>query len=489
MKFFIQFFFCGILTSFLFPPFFLIPIGFIVFTYIFYLLNNKEYLKLNYYSHFFSGFLYGLGFFSIYLEWIKEPFLLDNYTKNFSFFSYLLVIYCSLFFGFIFSAIKYFKNPLLKWIMFPVLIVIAEFICGNLSYGFPWFSFSLIYSGNIYSNALIYYFGTYGLSYIVILVFLLPTMFFFKKKNTFNFLLITYSIFLILLSFLIIVRNTEIDYNYDKNLTITLAQLNFPINQQFKKDNQRIKYNYILEIIKENKSDILVFGENNYPYLMNNNDIKYLQKFLHPKTNLIIGSTRKDTDKYFNSLFLINKKSFKKFDKQILVPFGEFIPFRFVFSFMDFIAGSNDYSIGNDKRTLMLSNDLNVLPAICYEIIYFWRLLDKDNFDSDLIINLTNDSWFGEFSGPYQHFYFTRMRAVEFNKPLIRLSSTGISAIIDNYGNIIDYIELNKRDNKTIQIAIPNYNANYRKFHHIIMYMIWLLLLIGFLVNKKNAFR
>lgn len=372
--------------------------------------------------------------------------------------------------------------------MLPVLIVIAEFICCNLSYGFPWFSFSLIYSGNIYSNSLIYYFGTYGLSYIVILVFLLPTMFFLKKYIAVNFLLITYLIFLIFLSYLIIIRTTDIDYNYDNSLTVTLAQLNFTINQQVKKNNQEIKYDYILDIIKKNKSDILVFGENDYPYLMNNKDIEYLQKFLNPKTNLIIGSTRKDTDKYFNSLFLINKKSFKKFDKQILVPFGEFIPFRFLFSFMDFIAGSNDYSIGSDKRTLILNNNLNVLPVVCYEIIYFWKLLNKENFESDLIVNLTNDSWFGEFSGPYQHFYFTRMRAVEFNKPLIRVSSTGISAIIDNYGNIIDYIELNKRDNKTIQIEISNYNSNYRKFHNIIIYIIWLLLFIGFLTNKKNVF-
>ena len=200
-----------------------------------------------------------------------------------------------------------------------------------------------------------------------------------------------------------------------------------------------------LETIKNSKSDILIFAENNYPFLMDDNSIKDIQYTLQPKTNLIIGSTRKEFNKYYNSLFLINKQKFDKFDKQILVPFGEFIPFRSLFSFMEFIAGATDFSIGTDKRKLTLNNKINILPVICYEIVYFWHLLNEDNVNSNIIINLTNDSWFGKFSGPYQHFYFARLRAAEFNKPLVRVSNNGVSAIIDNYGNIINFIGLNKK--------------------------------------------
>ena len=152
MKFFIQFFLCGILTSFLFPPFFLIPIGFIIFPYLFHLSQSKQFISLNYKYHFISGFFYGLGFFSIYLMWIKEPFFLDDLTKNYFIFSYLLIIYCSLFFGVIFFILKFFNNILIKFIVFPGLIVSAEYLCANLSYGFPWFSFSLIHSANLHRN-------------------------------------------------------------------------------------------------------------------------------------------------------------------------------------------------------------------------------------------------------------------------------------------------------------------------------------------------
>jgi apolipoprotein N-acyltransferase len=84
------------------------------------------------------------------------------------------------------------------------------------------------------------------------------------------------------------------------------------------------------------------------------------------------------------------------------------------------------------------------MPVICYEILYFWRLSTNENIKSDIIVNLTNDSWFGLYTGPYQHFYFSRLRAAEFNKTLIRVSNNGISAIINNYGEIIDIINLNQ---------------------------------------------
>lgn len=487
MKFFIQFFLCGILTGLLFPPFFLIPLGFIIFPYLFTLLKHKEYLLFNYRRHFLSGFFYGLGFFYIYLGWIKEPFLHDNLTKNFAVLSYFLVVYCSLYFGFIFLILKYFNQTINKLIMFPVLIITGEFFCANLSFGFPWFSFSLVHSGNIFGLSTIFFLGTYGLSFITIFIFLLPSIFLLNNSKLKKIFYVIVFIFLINLFLLIIFRNKEIDSSYNEELNVSLVQLNFPIGQKLSLEQSRIRLDYILDIIKINNSDILIFGENNYPFIIDNfNNLIYFQRLLKPKTNLIIGATRKDKDKYYNSLFLINKKKIEKFDKQILVPFGEFVPFRKFFSFMEFIAGTTDFSVGNDKRNLDLNNNNKFIPIICYEIIYFWKLLNTYNHDSDFIINLTNDSWFGKLSGPYQHFYFTRLRAAEFNKYLIRVSNNGISAIINNYGHIIDFIELEKQKTKTIKISISNNKTNNIKMHQIITLLIFLTLIIGILLEKKN---
>ena len=173
--------------------------------------------------------------------------------------------------------------------------------------------------------------------------------------------------------------------------------------------------------------------------------------------------------------------------KKILVPFGEFIPFRKIFSFMEIIAGSKDFSIGKEKRIISINNHLNFIPVICYEIIFFWKLINDNNKNADLIINITNDSWFGTLSGPYQHFYFARLRAAEFNKPIIRVSNNGISAVIDNFGNIIDYIQLNKEEVKKINIQIPKSTYNLTQYHHLILYVIFLLFLYCLFLNRKNG--
>ena len=484
MRFFIQYFLCGILTALTFPPFFLIPIGFIVFPCLFYLLQNKEFLNLTYKHHFISGFSYGLGFFSIFLMWIKEPFLLDDLTKNYFIFSYLLIIYCSLFFGVIFFILKNFKNILIKFIVFPGLIISAEWLCANLGYGFPWFSFSLIHAANIAGTSIIFYIGTYGLSFITIAFFLFPTFFLIKELNKKKIILKIYLIFFIILGSLIISRVNSNDDNSVDQISISLAQINFQTNQSLSKKKIEDKYKYIVNIIKNTNSDILVFAENNYPFFLEKKDSEFLQKLLNPGTALIIGSTTKENKDYFNSMFLIDREKINKFDKKILVPFGEFLPLRNFFGFMDFIVGSSDFSVGTNTRKLELNNEIKILPVICYEILYFWKMLDKANNDTNIIINITNDSWFGSFSGPYQHFYFSKLRAAEFNKPLIRVSNNGISAVLDNYGNIIDSIALNKRQTKEITLNIPNPQMNYILFHKVIIFLIFLSTIVGFLINK-----
>ncbi len=127
--------------------------------------------------------------------------------------------------------------------MLPALIIISEFICANLSYGFPWFSFSLIHSGNIFGTSIIFYLGTYGLSYITVLIFLVPTIFLFNEFKFQKFLLIFYFVILTILFFLTISRFKEVYKTDNNNFTISLAQLNFSMNQKLSENNKKIKYN------------------------------------------------------------------------------------------------------------------------------------------------------------------------------------------------------------------------------------------------------
>ena len=90
--------------------------------------------------------------------------------------------------------------------------------------------------------------------------------------------------------------------------------------------------------------------------------------------------------------------------------------------------------------------------------------LNKFNNKSHFIVNITNDFWFGDYLGPYQHFYLTKIRAAEFNKPIIRVSNNGISAVIDNNGAILNITQLNK-------LKILNTNYHLKKITIILVFI------------------
>jgi apolipoprotein N-acyltransferase len=155
-------------------------------------------------------------------------------------------------------------------------------------------------------------------------------------------------------------------------------------------------------------------------------------------------------------------------------------------NFLDKIVGNDDFTIGNKTRLIKTSSNLKMIPIICYEIIFFNNLLNKHNINSDVLINITNDSWFGVFSGPYQHFYIARMRATEFNKTLIRVSSNGISAVINNKGKVLDYIPLNKKEIKNLKIPIYlNSLPNLINYHSLIFVILFILFIFAILFNRK----
>ena len=92
----------------------------------------------------------------------------------------------------------------------------------------------------------------------------------------------------------------------------------------------------------------------------------------------------------------------------------------------------------------------------------------------------------GKFSGPYQHFYLSRIRSTEFNKYLIRVSNNGVSAIIDNYGKIIEFIPLNIKEQKNINITIPQEFNNHTRYHNLIYPFLIIFIIISLFINTKN---
>ena len=287
-------------------------------------------------------------------------------------------------------------------------------------------------------------------------------------------------IFLSILNF-----NSKNNNLKNKTIDLEIFQLNFKNND--KSLTPEKKLNTIMNNIQKSSADLLIFGENNFPYLLDNLDLEIFRDSLKENQVLIIGATRFENNKYYNSLINITASKVTYFDKKILVPFGEFLPLRDSLTFLESIVGPNNYSNGKIERVINLSNNISYIPVICYEIVFYWKLINKLNYESNFIINITNDFWFGKYIGPYQHLYLTKIRAAEFNKPIIRVSNNGISAVIDNNGSIIKNTELNNAE-KFKHKLFTKKNINFVDQHLILkIYFFILFFLITFYYLRKNV--
>ncbi|MHA1598835.1 MAG: apolipoprotein N-acyltransferase [Alphaproteobacteria bacterium] len=148
----------------------------------------------------------------------------------------------------------------------------------------------------------------------------------------------------------------------------------------------------------------------------------------------------------WNSLHALNGRGdiTATYDKQHLVPFGEYMPLKGWFGIAKLTEGATDFSAGPGPQTLNLNGLPPVSPLICYEAIFPGRVVDKRD-RPQWLLNITNDAWYGISTGPYQHFDQSRLRAVEEGLPLVRVAGSGISAIVDGYGRVIGKLGLGEK--------------------------------------------
>jgi len=480
---------CGFLISLLFPPYFLLPLGFIVFPYLcYYLENNCSSLSKS--SLFISGFCLGFSFYLSALFWLKNPFFVFEETKNFFLIFLILIILLAIIFAIVLTTILNFNKILSITFILPLIFSINEFIVSKILYGFPWVIFSLVISNNDILLILIKNFGTFLTSFLIIQIFCLPYLFvrrtFIRFELTSFIIICVFPLFLI---FFIHKNFLQVKNIQDKIINIEVFQMNFQ-NQMVVDDTSK-RLEKITKSIKNSEADVLIFAENNYPYLIKNFEFTEIKSVLREHQTVVIGGTRIENNNAYNTLFNIQKSDISYYDKKILVPFGEFLPFRNILSFFEKISGSKDFSIGKEKRLININNDLNYIPVICYEIIFYWKIINQFNYKSDFIINITNDSWFGTLIGPYQHLYLTKLRSIEFSKPIIRVSNNGISSIIDSNSNLIKATKLNEKNNLNLNLNIKKEKNFYRSHVYINRYffiILFFLLIINLIktYEKRN---
>ena len=435
-----------------------------------------------------GGFLY--FYFLFGFSWIISAFEFRPELSSFKFITLfglplLMLIFVSP--SFVMPTI-FWDTRVNKILSLASCISIGEFLRGNIFTGFSWnnFSHSLAINENLMQIFSItgQYLATFFL--IVISQFLL---FFWKDRAYFKAL-----IFISLLPVIFLYGSIRIkDNEFIDTSLIGVVQPN--VLQKDKIDNPD-EYEILKNLIHlSNKEDanFLIWPESSIPILLQYNPeiIELIVDNLPKESEILIGNITFQADKFRNSALLIDqdKKIRDIYHKVHLVPFGEYMPFHDILSklpFMKIITGDIGFDSGKEINSIYTKVG-NARIAICYEII-FPEEINPNNEKLDLIINITNDAWFGNSSGPFQHFNSSRFRAIEQGIPVFRSANTGISAIIDPYGRIIDKIELGKKGSIFSPLPKKTLETYYSKVGDFLFFgvLILTLLMMIFLKKKKN---
>jgi apolipoprotein N-acyltransferase len=199
-----------------------------------------------------------------------------------------------------------------------------------------------------------------------------------------------------------------------------------------------------------------------------------------------------ENQKYFNSLVVLNHKLEILFlyNKVNLVPFGEFLPFEKTlskFGLKKITPGYSSFSPGDIRMTINLGNKFNeklILPLICYEIIYSGKIKKKNQLP-DLVVNISEDAWFGRSIGPHQHFTKAIYRSIEEGVFIARSANKGISAFINPNGKVLKSI--NTRESGNIELHFPYFYKStlFSNYGNKIFFLIILLYTLLTLIFKK----
>lgn len=421
-----------------------------------------------------TGWAFGLGHFATGFFWIANAFYVD--ADTFGAFAVPAVGALSAAFGLYGAgaalAVRWFDPEFeampddrvaalaLRATAFAIAWSLAEWVRGWLLTGFPWNPMALAWSAwpsAIQVTALI---GTLGLSFLTVLAASLfavlgPA----PRLARAWWIAIAPLVVLAAMAGGGALRVAGADGAMVEGVKLRLVQPNIP---QADKWRPGLREQHLADYIALSRAPPdagithVIWGEAAVAFALDRDEARRraAASVVPPGGALIAGIPRADRDAtgldaIYNSLVVIDGAATVRaiYDKVHLVPFGEYMPLRALIPFRKLTEGTMDFSAGTARGALAAPGLPPFSPLICYEAIFSGAVAAPapDGTPPRWLLNITNDTWFGESTGPYQHFAAARLRAVEERLPLVRAATSGISAVIDPYGRVIARLELNQR--------------------------------------------
>ncbi len=514
----------GAMVTLAFPPFFIFPAAITGFAGFFLILETCTRKR----EAFTTGWCFGFGHFVSGLYWIANSLLVDAemFAWLVPFAISIIPAGLAIYTGLVALAAHLIPRNITRWrrIMgFTCFWVITELLRAHLFTGFPWNLMGYIWTVSEAMMQPAAAIGVYGLSLLAVFSATLPAVLvkitpeqrviYTRDWKPITF---TFSILALIFAFgnsvILVGQKREFD-----KLNVRIIQPSIPQTMKMNPDEQAQNFLKHIELTKQKSEvegfapDVVVWPEAVVSILDEDAQARQIMADSIPDGSYIIAGTMRraigedEQIKIWNSVQVVNSAGdiAATYDKHHLVPFGEYIPLRFLANFIARGVATEmmDFSKGSGAQTVYTAG--GGLPAfspmICYEAIFSAyvverrrnnkrdiMVIDMDepvegnkqaaddghkvtigefhdaaeiirrrNAKPKWLVNTTNDAWFGDSTGPHQHFHMTRMRAVEERLPLVRAANNGISAAIDSYGRVIDSLDLNEVGIIDITLPLP----------------------------------
>ena len=439
----------------------LLPIGFSVLVLL--IDGSKSALRTNL-TAFGVGWCFGFGYFLVGLYWMSFSFFVQ--ADEFAWMAPFAMMGMPAFLAFFTGAATLLAAQ--RWssnwrrvLILAIAWAIFEYLRGHILTGLPWNLTGQALAGSAITAQTAAWYGAYGLSLITVLISAAPAASLGPARNRGRAhigLLAALGGTALILAIGAIRLGLPVPETDQRNF-LRIVQPNIPQREKIDPAMWGRNFNRQLELSKgavpESTRLFILWPENGAPLLDEaQTALSILSADLPTNSVLIAGSVRRATgnegrDRYFNSIAIVPETSDGRgvttfYDKHHLVPFGEYLPF---YGLLDALGlaqlapyGDAGFTAGAGPMTLDVGGPL-FSPLICYEVIFPGRMYPKGE-RPEWLLTVTNDAWFGDTSGPRQHLDQARLRTIETGLPMARSANTGISALIDGRGRILDRVNL-----------------------------------------------
>ncbi|NKB36517.1 MAG: apolipoprotein N-acyltransferase [Gammaproteobacteria bacterium] len=374
-------------------------------------------------------------------------------------------------------------------IVVPAMWVLSEWCRSWIFTGFPWLNLSYSQSDTFFS-AITPIFGSYGLSWLTIFIAALLALIYRSRGRV----SVVGMVMLVLISITCLSLG-KIDWTRYTGKTINVALIQAAIPQKLKwlpEMREKSLELYMNLSAPHWQDDLVVWPETAipaYPSTIPDFIDKLTQLTSKRQTIFLSGipSLEHDSRKYYNSVMMLAGQKTGWYHKHHLVPFGEYLPLKPVLGILlDFLQiPMSNFSPGNQSKPILTNDELSIGISICYEDTFGEEVI-KALPDAEVLVNVSNDAWFGDSLAPHQHLQMARMRSMESGRYLLRATNTGISAIIDEKGKVLK---------QSPQFKATALSAEAKLFQGATPYVVWgnlpiitlalLFLLFSLLIQKR----